>query len=1036
MFSKIFIQRPIFASVVSIVIVIAGFLSLQKLAIEEYPSVTPPQVSIFANYPGASAQTIATTVAPILEDAVNGVENLLYVSSRSSNGRVSVSAVFEIGTDINDATIEVSNRVQTITKKLPEAVQRLGVTVRKRGSNFLQIIALNSPDNSKDPVYLSNYALINIVDELKRVEGVGDIMLMGSKDYSFRIWFYPDMLSKYKLTPNDLIFAIQEQNNQFAAGKFGEEPISKDVAFTYSVSTPARLDTLKEFQDIIIKVHDNSVLRLKDVAKVELGAQNYTVDARMNLKSVVPIGIFLQPGANAIKTADLVNEKITQLAKNFPSGVSYQVPYNTTEFVKIAITEVVKTFVEAMILVTLVVYMFLGSFRATIIPVLAVPVSIIGTFAGMYLLGFSINLLTMFGLVLAIGIVVDDAIIVIENVERNMKSLGLNAKDASIKAMQEVSSPVVSIVLVLLAVFIPVSFMGGFTGQMYKQFALTIVISVAISGFVALTLTPALCATFLKPIHKDPPFIIKKFNQFFDFSTSIFTSGVQKILKHSVISVLVVLVLAGFSYKLFTIIPTSLVPAEDKGSIFAVLELPSGSSLQRTIEVRDKTDEIIRQNPNISSSIAMAGFGLSSMSEQSNAATFFVNLKDWKERPQDSQSSAAIAMGLNKQFFANPDARIFALTPPAINGLGSTGGFNMEILDRNGKGYEALLEKVNAIIFEASKSKIITSVRTNLDMSTPQYDAHVDTQKAKMLGVAINDIFATLQVTLGSYYVNDFNLFGKTYKVNIQADGKFRESPQNLKDIFVRSKTGEMIALSSLMSFTRSTGAGSLSRFNVFGSASVTGQAQKGYSSGDAMNEIEKIATKILGDDYLISWSGASYQEKQIGSSSFNAFLFAVLFVFLILAAQYERWLMPLGALTAIPFAIFGAILAVFLRGLNNDIYFQIGLVMLIGLSVKNAILIVEFAMQKKEEGLSIVNASIEAARLRFRPIIMTSLAFTIGVLPLFFSTGAGAGSRHSIGTGVIGGMIAASTLSIFFVPLFYVLLEKLNAKFKGKNAN
>ncbi len=1037
MFSKFFINRPIFATVISLIIILAGVLSMNKLAVEEYPQVTPPQVTVMAQYPGASAATVAQTVAPVLEEAINGTQKMLYIKSSSSNGMVSMSIFFEIGTDVDDATIDVNNRVQAVSKKLPEEVQRLGVTVRKRGSNFLEIVALSSPDDTRDPVFLSNYALINVVDELKRVSGVGDVMLFGSKDYSFRIWFYPDLLAKYNLTPNDVIAAIKEQNSQFAAGKFGEEPMKGSVAFTYSVKTPSRLATVQEFENIVLRVNaDTSFLRLRDVAKVELGAQNYDFDARKNKKAVIPIGIFMQPDANALQTAQGIEAKMQELSKKFPSGVSYDVPYDTTRFVEISINEVIKTFIEAIVLVVLVIYLFLGSLRATIIPVLAVPVSIIGAFAGIYALGFSINLLTLFGLVLAIGIVVDDAIIVIENVERNIREFKIGVKEATTRAMNEVGSAVVSIVLVLAAVFIPVSFMGGFTGQMYKQFALTIVISVAISGFVALTLTPALCAVFLKEKEEEPFWFIKKFNEFFDLSTRLFSKGVQHILRRGLIFVLITLIIMLLGGGLFGLIPKSLVPSEDKGSIFALTYLPPASSLQRTVKVRDNFSDAILQNPHVESVMGLAGFDLVNSALKSDSGVMFIKLKDWSQRTKAGSSSQEIAASLTRQFFFNKEAMVFALNPPPIAGLSITGGFEMYLQDKGGKGYEALYAMAQKIVQASGESKILTSVRTNLNPHIPQYDVSVNREKAKMLGVHLASIFSALQATIGTYYVNDFNLYGRTFKVNIQADGDFRKSPQDLDNIFVRSDKGQMVALSSLLEFKRTTGADTLERFNLFPAAKITGEPARGYSSGDAMKEIERIVNSVIDENYALSWSGSSYQENQIGSSSLNAFLFAMLFVFLVLSAQYERWLMPLAVLTAIPFSIFGAVLAVYLSGLTNDIYFQIGLVMLIALSAKNAILIVEFAMQKRDEGMDIVKASIEAAKLRFRPIVMTSLAFTIGVIPLVLSSGAGAASRHSIGTGVLGGMIAASTIAIFFVPLFYVYLEKFNKWFRSKRTN
>lgn len=1043
MFSKFFIERPIFSAVVAIIIVIAGGISIFNMPMEEYPQVTPPQVSISATYPGADAQTVADIVNAPIEQAINGVENMIYISSTAtSSGSSSVNVYFEIGTDPDQATIDVNNRLQAVMSTLPAEVQAQGVTARKRSSSMLEVVAIYSPDDSKDALYLSNYALLNILDDIKRVKGVGDAQIFGSKDYSIRVWLQPDKLASFGLTPSEVVAAIKEQNAQFATGQFGQEPISPKPMFTYTLTTKGRLVNAEEFSNIIVKAQpDGSFLRLKDVANVELGAVTYSFDSSYNKTTAVPLGIFLQSGANALETADLVNARLEELSKNFPDGVAYKVAYDTTTFVKVAIREVIKTFLEAILLVAIVVYFFLQNLRTTIIPLLAVPVSIIGAFAGMMALGFSINLLTLFGLVLAIGIVVDDAIIVIENVERVHRTEHLPIKEATIKAVSEIISPVISIVLVLSAVFIPISFLGGFTGQMYKQFAVTIVISVVLSGFIALTLTPALCAMFIKEKEPRPFWIVKKFNDIFDWSAETYVRGVRFVLNNVALSLVIVVCIFGFAYYIFTKMPSSLVPPEDKGSMLGVIMLPPASSLNRTMAVRDTVEEMLLANPNLESAVSFAGFDFLNSALKPDAGAFFVRLIDWSERTSLMQQSQMLVQNFMAQMMNNKDAIAIFLNPPPIMGLSLTAGFEIYVQNRLGTGYEELNKYVQLLIQKASERPELTALRTGLNLGTPQFYVDLDREKAKAAGVSVSDVFSTMQIIFGSAYINDFTLYGRPYKVYIQSDGAYRSGPERLGEVFVRSNTGEMVPLDSLLTFKRTVGASVMNRFNLFPAAQVTGEPQvaKGYTSGDAIRAIQEVADEVLPEGFTIEWSGTSYQERQIGSSSLYAFILALIFVFLILAAQYERWLLPLAVITAVPFAIFGAIMLTYLRSLidpaiSNDIYFQIGLVVLIGLSAKNAILIVEFAMEQRKHGRDLVEAALGGARLRFRPIVMTSLAFGIGVLPLVLSTGAGAAARHSIGTGVFGGILAASTISIFFVPLFYVLFERMNDYLRGNN--
>ena len=1030
MFSKFFINRPVLAMVMSIIIVIAGGLSIFSLAVEEYPQVTPPQVVVQATYPGASAEVISSSVASVLENSINGVEGMIYMqSSSTSSGSLNINIYFTNETDPDQATINVNNRVQAVMSSLPQEVQRQGVTVDKRSSTILAVYSLFSDSPAHDRIFIANYAAINILEELKRVPGVGDAALFSRQEYSMRIWLSPDKLTKYNLTPAEVIALVQEQNSQFAAGFFGQEPVRKDLDFTYTVTTQGRFTTPQEFENILIRTNsDGSSLRLKDLARVELGAEDYSVNAFYNGRPAVAFGLFLQPGANALNVAEGVAKKLEELSQTFPEGLQYAIPYDTTSFVNVSIKEVIKTFIEAIILVVIVIYFFLQNFRATIIPVLAVPVSIIGTFAGMYTLGFSINLLTLFGLILAIGIVVDDAIIVIENVERLIHEEKLSVKDATMKAMDEIASPVIAIVLVLSAVFIPVAFIGGFSGEIYKQFAITIVISVVISGFVALTLTPALCVSILKTHEPKPFWIVKKFNDFFEWLTHQFTDKVAHAIRRGVFYVILFVGLIAVTYGLFTRVPTGLVPAEDKGMLLVSMQLPPATALSKTTEMASFMESTIRNNPNVEAVMALAGYDMLSSAVRTFGGTAFVKLKDWDLRKEDNQKSQALAQTFTAQLMQNPNAVIFALNPPPIMGLSLTDGFEMYIQNRTGGSIQDLQKYTQLVLQEAQKRPELTGVRTTLSVNVPQYNVQLDRQKAKSLGVNVDDVFTTLQSTFGSYYVNDFNLYGRTFKVSMQSESEFRETPNDLRNVFVRSSNGDLIPISSLVTFERVIGSDILERFNLFPAAKLMGDAASGYSSGDALKAIEEVANQVLPDGYTVAFSGSSYQEKNAGGTGTIAFIFGLVFVFLILAAQYERWLMPLAVLTAVPFAVFGAILATWLRGLNNDIYFQIGLVMLIALAAKNAILIIEFAMEAREkQGKNIYDAAVEAARLRFRPIVMTSLAFTIGVLPLAISSGAGAASRHAIGTGVIGGMLAATFIATFFIPLFYTYFARLS---------
>ncbi|MGE4383999.1 MAG: efflux RND transporter permease subunit [Arcobacter sp.] len=1027
MISSFFIKRPVFAGVLSIIIFLTGIIAMFNLPIEQYPRVLPPQIIVSTSYPGASADTIAKTVAAPLEEQINGAKNMLYMNSiAEDSGRLSINIFFEIGTDPDSAKIDVNNRVQAALSKMPEQVQRQGVVVGERSPSILMFAMLQSPNNTYDSIYLSNYALLNLVESLKRVKGVGDAMIFGAKDYSIRIWMDPLKLSKYSLATTDVISAIKEQNNQYAAGKIAAEPIAQKQMYTYTIRTPQRFENPSQFGNIVIRANeDGSSLKLKDIATIELGASDYSVQTRLNSSPSIPIGVFLQSGANSLETADAIKKALEDASKNFPEDMTYSIPYDSTDFISASINDVVKTFVEALILVILIIFLFLQSWRATIIPFIAVPVSIVGAFAGMYALGFSINLLTLFGLVLAIGIVVDDAIIVIENIERHMEE-GKTPKESAYIAMKEVTGALIAIILVLGAVFIPVAFMGGLSGEMYRQFAITIVISVIISGFVALTLTPALCVKILKNKKHEPKGFFKWFNDSFAKATKGYSVIVKKSIRFSLISVLLYAGLLFVSWDMFKSMKTGLLPDEDQGTIFVFGFNPPGYSMSKSLELSEEINKIIKNDPSVNNIITLAGYDFTTSAQRSHTVATIIKLKNWSERPNPEQEAKALLAKFSKQLMGTSEGFSFAVVPPPIMGMSVTGGFDMYVQDRKGGTIEDLGNVVNQIIEKAKTRPELMGVRTALAANIPQYKIDVDTEKAKAKGVNLDDIYSTINATFGSYYVNDFSLYGRTYKVNLQAKDEFRNNVDDFQYVYVRSSTGELLPINSFINYKKVVGADIVERFNLFQAAKVSGQPAPGYSSGDSLKAIEEVAKEVLPEGYTISWTGTAYQEKQVGGSSAQAFIFGIVFLFLILCALYERWLLPISVVLAVPFAIFGAILATNLRSLDNNIYFQIGLLVLAGLAAKNAILIIEFALQKQKEGIKLVDAALEAAKVRLRPIIMTSLAFTVGVMPLAISSGAGAASKHSIGTGVVGGMLTATFIAILFIPLFFVLISRL----------
>jgi hydrophobe/amphiphile efflux-1 (HAE1) family protein len=1032
MISHFFIRRPIFATVISILITLAGLVAIFNLPVSQYPEIAPPQVVVTAVSPGADAQSLQLTVAAPIEEQINGVEDMLYMSSvSSSNGLMTLTVTFATGTNVDQAATNVANRVRLAEPRLPEEVRRNGVTVQKRSSNFLQILSVNSPDGRYDSVFLSNYTTINVLDAIKRVPGVGDAIIFGARDYSMRVWLRPDVMAHFGVTTSDVAAAIREQNAQFAVGKVGQEPTAGPVELTYTVTGENRLVDADAFQNIVVRANpDGSELKLRDVARIELGARDYDTGSRVNGLPTVNIGIFLQPGANALKTAKSVETTMEDLARRFPEGVQYAIPFDSTRFVEVSIEEVVKTLTEAAILVFIVVFLFLQTFRATLIPMLAVPVSLVGTFFGMYVLGFSINTLTLFGLVLAIGIVVDDAIVVLENVERIMRTQNKKPREAAFQAMTEVTGPVIAIVLVLVAVFLPVGFVGGLAGELYRQFAATIAVAVLLSGIVALTLTPALCALILREHEEDRHGKwLGAFNRWFERTTGRYGRGVEGLLRRPALAVGMFALLVVAIFGLVKVVPSGLVPNEDQGYFIGAALLPDGASLHRTIEVTERVEKLLLSDSAVERVVALPGFDFVGGGAKSNVATYFVILKHWNERKAASAKLDAVLgkfMGGASQI---KEAVIFGFNPPSIQGLGSTGGFEFYVQNRGEGDVAHLAQVTNAFMAKANQTKGILGVRTLFRPDVPQLHVTLDRQKAKTLGVRVDDVFASLQSTFGTLYVNDFNRSGRTFRVQLQSEPEFRMTPKDLEKVYVRSQGGEMVPLSALLDVSFISGPEVIERFNGFPSVKLLGAAAPGFSSGQAIAAMEKLADQDLPADFGYAWSGTAYQEKVTGGSATQVFGFGLVAVFLILAAQYERWSLPIAVLLAVPFAVFGAFLAVWLRGQANDVFFQIGLVTLIGLAAKNAILIVEFAAQRHAEGMPLKEAAAEGARLRLRPIVMTSLAFVLGVLPLAISSGAGAASRHSIGTGVLGGMLGATFIAIFFIPVFYYLVGRASER-------
>ncbi len=1034
--SKFFIDRPIFAGVLSVLIFLAGLISLLAMPISEYPDVVPPSVVVRATYPGANPKVIAETVATPIEEQINGVEGMLYMSSQSTtDGAMTLTVTFRLGTDPDKAQQLVQNRVQQAEPRLPAVVRQLGITTKKSSPDLTMVVHLLSPDGRYDTTYLRNYAVINVKDRLARIDGVGDVQLFGAGDYSMRVWVDPQKAAEHGLSANDVVRAIQSQNVEAAAGVVGSSPNVKGIDLQLSVNAEGRLTTEDQFNDIVVKTGARGeVVRLRDIARTELGASTYGLRALLDNKQAVAIPIFQAPGSNALQISDNVRATMAEISKNMPEGVTYQIVYDPTQFVRHSIEAVIHTLLEAIVLVVLVVILFLQTWRASIIPLLAVPVSIIGTFAVMHLFGFSINTLSLFGLVLAIGIVVDDAIVVVENVERNIEN-GLSPRDATYQAMKEVSGPIIAIALVLVAVFVPLAFISGLTGQFYKQFALTIAISTVISAINSLTLSPALAALLLKG-HDAPKdrltrildaalgWFFRRFNRAFARASDNYSGSVKGVISGKVLVIGLYLLLVGVTGVLFKQVPGGFVPGQDKQYLVGFAQLPDGATLDRSEEVIRKMSDIALAQPGVQNSIAFPGLSISGFTNSSNAGIVFSGLKPFEERTDPSLSGPAIAGELNKKYAQIQEAYIAIFPPPPVNGLGTIGGFKLQIEDRAGRGYDELSEVTNAFLAAMQKAPEIASVFSSFQVNVPQLFADIDRTKALQLNVPVTEVFNTLQIYLGSYYVNDFNRFGRTYSVYVQADAPYRARPDDIRQLKVRSNSGEMIPLSALLTVRQSAGPERAMRYNGFLSSDINAAAAPGYSSGQAQAAAERIAAEVLPPGFAFEWTDLTYQEFIAGNSSLIVFPLSILLVFLVLAALYESLTLPLSIIMIVPMALLAAMFGVWMTGGDNNVFTQIGLIVLVGLSAKNAILIVEFARELEFAGHTPVRAAIEASRLRLRPILMTSMAFIMGVLPLVLSTGAGSEMRRAMGVAVFSGMIGVTIFGLFLTPVFYVLLR------------
>ncbi|MBE0367558.1 MULTISPECIES: efflux RND transporter permease subunit [Pseudoalteromonas] len=1041
-FSHFFIKRPIFAAMLSLVILIAGAISLFQLPVSEYPEVVPPTVVVTANYPGANPKVIAETVATPLEQEINGTENMLYMFSQAtSDGRMTLTVTFALGTDLDRAQVQVQNRVNSALPRLPQEVQRLGVVAEKASPDLTMVVHLFSPEKTHDTAYLSNYADLYVKDQIARLPGVGDVQLFGGGKYAMRVWLDPDALAANQLTAMDVVSALRAQNQQVAAGSLGAQPTANEAQFQVLLNVKGRLSSIEEFNKVVIKVGSNGALtRLGDVARIELGQNSYALRAMLNGQPALAMPIFQRPGSNAIELSDQVRETMKRLSHSFPEGVEYDIVYDPTVFVRGSIDAVIATLLEAIVLVVLVVILFLQTWRASIIPLIAVPVSLVGTFAVMQWLGVSINTLSLFGLVLAIGIVVDDAIVVVENVERNIAK-GLSPVEATKVAMNEVTGPIIAIALVLCAVFIPTAFITGLSGQFYKQFALTITISTIISAINSLTLSPALSAMLLKPHGSKPDFLTRvlntlfakwlfnPFNRFFDKSSAGYEKLVKKLIRMSAVIAVVYIALLGSTVKLFDMVPGGFIPAQDKQYLVAIAQLPDAASLDRTEDVVKQMEQIALQVPGVANTVSFPGLSVNGFTNSPNAGIVFTPLEPFEDRTDPSQSAMAIAMELNKRFTAIDAAFVAVFPPPPIQGLGTTGGFKLQIEDRDNKGFEALFAALNTVTNEARKDPALTGLFSSFRIQVPQMDIDIDREQALIQGIPLSEVFQALQVYMGSLYVNDFNLFGRTYQVTAQAQAEHRLDPKQILDLKVRNARGDMVPLGSVLTVTPTTGPDRVMHYNGYPSAELNGSPAPGFSSDQAQQAMEAILAKHLPTGMAFEWTDVTYQQILAGNTMMYIFPLVVLLVFMVLAAQYESLRLPLAIILIVPMTIFSALLGVWWIGGDNNIFTQIALIVLVALACKNAILMVEFAKEQNDAGQSYFEAIIEACRLRLRPILMTSISFTAGVIPLVMASGAGAEMRHAMGIAVFFGMIGVTVFGLLFTPVFYMLVNRRSPK-------
>ncbi len=1028
MLSRFFIHRPIFASVISIVIVIAGLVSQATLPIAKFPEITPPTVQVTCFYPGANAEVVADTVAAPIEQEVNGVENMIYMSSVSSDdGSYALTVTFEIGVDMDMATVLVQNRVSIAMSKLPEDVRRQGVTTKKQSTSIIQFIALASEDENHDSLFLGNYAISSIKDDLSRIKGVGEVTVFGASDYSMRVWLNPELLKARNLTTEDVVAAIAEQNVQVAAGRLGEPPA--EAEFQLVINTLGRLTDEREFEDLIIKTDGRRITRVRDVARVELGAKDYKYQSTFNGQPCATLGIYQLPGANALNVAAQIRTTLDRLSENFPQGLKYSIPLDTTLYVVASIDEVYETLFIAVILVVGVIFIFLQDWRTTIIPCAAIPVALIGTFAVMALLGFSINTLTLFGIILAIGIVVDDAIVVVENTDRHL-SAGLSAKKAAEKAMEEITGPVIATTLVLLAVFVPTAFMGGITGQMYRQFALTISAAVLVSTINALTLCPALCGMLMRKAPEKKIFFFRWFNNAFDKVTSVYGFVIGGFVRRVTIVLFVyvgLVVLTGWS---FAQIPTGFLPSEDQGYCFANIQLPDAASQGRTMEVLAQLDDIVKDIPGVVDWVSIAGYSLLSANNGGNLGLMAIIYKPWDERMTPEESQEEIVANLRREFNKVQEGIVVAFVPPPIDGLGSAGGFQMQLQDIGGVGLAELQAVATEMAADGNDQAALMGLNTTIRANVPQLFADINRTKVKTLDVPLSSVFNTLQSYLGSTYVNDFNKLGRVYQVRIQADHEFRIEPDDIRQLDVRNRNGDMIPMGTFVDVQETLGPQVIQRYLMYPSAQINGEPAPGYSSGQALGLMEDMAKRKLPATMDYKWTGMSFQEKESGGGQALIFGMAVVFVFLVLAAQYESWTSPAAVIAVVPLAALGVVIALVMRGADNNVYTQIGVVLLVALASKNAILIVEFASEQRRAGLGIREAAAQAARTRFRAILMTAFSSILGFMPLLIASGAGAASRQAVGNAVVGGMCAATVFSLLFVPKFFVIFRSLSYMF------